>query len=448
MQFRIKFIHLVFLSIGALSAFSLSAFAQSSPSICHHASETPSKPDSLSNNTDTNSQNPSDDVVRQADLFQVKELIELQAQRAVVSNYTVQFSGYGIANVVSREDKNPAFSFSSSSFGLNLGGKLREDNVEDGDLSYAAGLYYSPATSFTILDLYLKWEILSIKSGLNPTFIVNTTFGQFLTPFGSENLAAEDKKPTIKSAQFLGKYGISRDVGVSVDAGIFNEQDPYTSLLIPHIALTAGIFNGNGWSKATGDTSKQKDVLLKAIFTPSADYFSPLYSLKFGASVLLSNFDFIGGTPHDSRQIYDFQAEYLKKPFLFTLEYVRGKTLSWSQATNAESYVATIFYTADALPDFQPLIRYDKFNPNWSGTTVPAGVTAATINNYYSQSVYTIGFNYFFYQVAPLFKRSYEIAKTERVIKLQLNYNYYVNDAPRLVRKKTGEIYAQIVFSF
>jgi hypothetical protein len=387
------------------------------------------------------------EYVRQSDLFQIKDLVDLQAQRAVVSNYTVNLAGYGITTLKSREDKNPGLSFVYDQFGLNLSGKLRDDNVEDGDIYYTAGLYFAPPSGFRILDLNIRWELLSGKQGFNPDVILSVTGGQFLTPFGSENLAAEDKKPTINSAQFLTKYGfaykLGRDVGVSTDIGIWNETDAYTGLLISHFSFTGAIINGNGFYNAlTGasvsqDTSRAKDVILKLVYTPSADFFSSLYGAKISGTVQFANVDFIGGKPKSTQTLYDLEGEYLKKPFLFTAEYVEGKTpySAWTAKYGyGKSFVGTIFYTADALPDFQPLIRYDWFDPDYK-----------VAND--ASKIYSIGFNYYFYQIAPLFKRSYAIAKTERVIKLQVNYNSYVNDSPKL-RHRTGEFIAQVVYSF
>ncbi|MEI7812688.1 MAG: hypothetical protein WCJ01_09725 [Ignavibacteria bacterium] len=396
-----------------------------------------------------------DAVVKQSDLFQVKEILELQAQRAVLSNYTINLSGYGIFNATVVKTNETNFLIGSSNAAVTLSGKLREDPVNDGDISYTVGITTN-TTSAIISDLFFNWELKGIKSDLDPFYTISLKAGQYLIPFGSENLAGEDKKPTIKGAQFIGSYFANpRDVGFNVDLGLFNTQDAFTGLLIPKLALTAGLFNGAGANIT--DPTRGKNILLKATVTPVTEFFSPLYGLKFGGTVAIKDFDYVDNKSKTGGSLYNVQLEYLKKPFLFTGEYTSGhlrdnlsatdgKTVIKNQyvvngkinpdnavATDSKSYVLTLFYTEDALPDFQPLIRYDFFDPN-----------SSVVKD--AQTVYTVGFNYYFYQTAPLFQRPYAIAKTDRVLKLQANYNFIKPEDSS--KPATGEIILQLVYSF
>jgi hypothetical protein len=341
--------------------------------------------------------------------------------------------------------------------GLNLSGKLRDDPASDGDLSYRIGLTFagksdgsvtkskdglvtavSVVRGFSLADVAVTWDLLSIKSGLDPAFVFNTTLGQFLKPFGNENVSLEDKKPTIKSAQYISPFGIGRDIGLQIDAGFWNVQDDFTNLLTSSIAFTGALLNGSGGNAE--DPNKGKDVILKTVLTPVTQYFNPLYGLKVGGSVQFTNLSYDSGKFVNQHTLLGAQFEYLKKPLLITAEFVQKNPChSMAVKKKSRSAVATLFYTGSALPDFQPLIRYDWYDPDVTNDN--------PVNSIDDTQVVTVGFNWYIYAIEPVSRQSYSQAKTERVVKIQINYNARLENK-NAAQVKNDELLGLLVFSF
>ena len=388
----------------------------------------------------------------QEDLDALKDVLEEKITRGAKTKALVNLSGSGTIGYFSNAGK--ADSFGVSGAGLNVTGNLREDPVDEGNLSYYVGLYFgapSPTalTSATqsggglqtnstavqspvLTNVYLKWDLLSSKQGLEPLFTLSTILGQQLVPFGADNQANEDKIPTIKKAQYLGGFGISRDIGLVAQGGIGNRYDPASGISTPVLAYWLGAFNGTGANKA--DNNNDKDYVARVVYTPTAQYLSFFRDLNFGASYYHGR-GAAADTTHEKER-YGLEFQWLKKPFLVTAEGVFGsdekKNGNQYKYVHSVGAVATLFWNPNTLPDFQPLIRYDFFDPN-----TDAGKDRTEI--------YTIGFNWFFYQTEPITRRTYEIKATERVIKLQVNWN--------LVKKQNSpdtanDVSAQVVFSF
>jgi hypothetical protein len=390
------------------------------------------------------------------DLESLKDVLEEKILRGVGSRYRINFSGFITAGYTYQRDVPytasvgtppvaTVFRDSSSTFRLvnanaSFAGFLRENPIDDGDLRYKVSFFYSGPSSSSangqtgntssvqVTDGVILWDLVRQKKDLEPTVTVNLTLGQQLVPFGADNTATEDKIPTINLAQYLGAYGLRRDLGLVVDGGFFHRFDPPSGLTVPLLAYTVGVFNGAGANK--WDDNKAKDVVAKLVYTPEARFFSIFRGLKLGGSLYKGNL-WQSGLPLKDR--WSAELEWLRKPFLLTAEFVRGKDRATANATavKTESLVATLFYQADAIPDFQPLVRFDSYDPN-----------AATGDN--ARIVGTVGFNWFFWQVEPVTRRTYEVAKTERVVKLQANWNRVWDHA----RGNGSQLLAQLVASF
>lgn len=399
-----------------------------------------------------------DEPVTRADLDALKDLVDEQNRRGVLSRYTVNLSGFGILGYYGFENGPETFGLNSA--GITLSGNLREDPLDEGDMKYRVGLLYGgnaaralasasatsttvqnpdntfttttavgtstvPVSSPVLSDVFLTWDILTAKQGLEPLLTLAATAGQQLVPFGQDNFATEDKQPTVRKALYLGKLGIGRDVGLKLEGGILNRHDAASGATTPVIAWTLALFNGSGANR--NDDNHAKDFVGKLLFTPAPEYFSFFRGLKVGASWYTGRAG-ADGTRRTVRERFGAEVEWLKKPFLVTGEYVVGK----DDRKKSRGTVATLFWTPGTLPDFQPLLRYDRFDPD----TDRGGDAIRVV---------TAGFNYFIYQSEPVTRRTYAVVQTERVLKLQVNYNFVRQQAgPR----RNDDFIAQAVYSF
>jgi len=372
-----------------------------------------------------------DAPARQSDIVALQDLISDQIKRVVTSAYTVNFSGYGALGFTYTQthnfslDKTNNFTFNVPYAGLNFVGNLREDPKEDFDLQYTLMTYFT-GNGIALLDVNLKWGLFTIKRSLDPFFTLNAIIGQQQVPFGSDNQAPEDQRPTISYAQYLSKYGIGRDVGLRFDLGFLNSMDNFTGATVSRIALSLAVFNGAGMNTLDSLGRRAKDLQAKLLFTPLGDqYFNTFGQLSFGGTADWQGVDYHSSQVLNTIGRYGAQINWLKKPILVTGEYVVGNnkpTTPKGPNIQSQSWVGTIFYTPNALPNFQPLIRYDYFDPNVANNSAATKSDASTF--------ITAGFNWFFYQTEPLSRRPYPIAETNRVIKLQLNYVWKLDQNP------------------
>lgn len=362
---------------------------------------------SSTNSSTTNSTSQAKSGVEAADVDALKDVLDEKIIRSLRSRYTVNFSGYVIAGYSSVPSKSDTFSPVSG--GLSLSGFVREDPSTDGDLKYKLSLAtYSKSGTLpagvNATDANLTWDLLTTKGNLDPAFTTSLTLGQQLVPYGSDNQATEDKIPTIRKAQYLSNLGISRDIGLVDQGGLFNYTDPASGIVTPYVGYWLGVLNGSGAN--TIDNNHGVDFVGKLQFSPFPNYFSNFRGLKIGGDYYEGNLGPSVASEAVTKRRYGADIEWLRKPFLLTGEYVHGI----DGRVQSDSYVGTLFWSPNTLPDFQPWIRYDRYEDN------------ATFAN--SKNIYSIGLNYFLYQVEPVTRRVYETTKTERVVKLQLGYDY------------------------
>ncbi|HEY5996510.1 MAG TPA: hypothetical protein VIU29_05780, partial [Candidatus Deferrimicrobiaceae bacterium] len=72
-----------------------------------------------------------DEPVTRADLDSLKDLVDEQNRRGVLSRYTVNLSGFGILGYYGFEHGPETFGLNSA--GITLSGNLREDPLDEGD---------------------------------------------------------------------------------------------------------------------------------------------------------------------------------------------------------------------------------------------------------------------------------------------------------------------------
>ena len=326
-----------------------------------------------------------------------------------------------------------------------------------------------------LTDAYLQWDIKTAKLELEPAYTLSLKAGQQLVPFGLDNINGELARPTIYTGQYLAGIPTAsgptfgRDIGVTATGGFFNHADPTggvtlnplsgnsaASSVTPFFGYTLGVFNGAGANKILG-TNNSLAFVSKVAITPFPDYFSNFRNLSFGFDYYEGNLGSTsshGDLPDKRRYGPNFQ--WLRKPFLFTFENIHSEDgydgISYSTTAGkkkgpagwrtSDSYVATLFWTPGTLPQLQPWVRFDYFKPSWQ--SIVASPTA--YNSTVEKRIYTVGLNYFIYQVEPVIRRVYTTTETERVIKLQLAYDYI--DYAGKNYGGNNRVTGQVVFSF
>jgi len=385
------------------------------------------------------------EYVTREDLDALKDILDESIKRGVGSRYLIGLSGYAVVGYYGNGDA--ADSFGVYYAGLNLAGTLREDPVEDFDVRYNLGfLYLGNAVNVTntggttsqvntpfLSDVWIATDIRTNKQTLEPAWTLTATLGQQYIPFGQDLQATEDQRPTINYTQYVSKWGLGRDIGLKLNGGFINTYDPGSGITTPTIAYQVGGWNGNGSNKR--DNNNEKDFTARVIYNFESQYLSTFRNLSIGGSTYIGTVGATGGSKAD-KQLYAAELSWLRKPFLLTAEAAWGRNPFGATDTKANihstGYVATLFWTPSTLPDFQPLFRYDVYDPN---TQVGNDRT----------SIYSIGFNYFIWQTEPVTRRTYTTTKTERVIKLQANWNLTKNEGRPL---SANDFNVQVVATF
>lgn len=388
-------------------------------------------------------------VTRQ-DLDALKDLIDEADKKKWNSGWTVNVNGsiaggYTSSNGTGGDGKGGFYvNFAT----LGLSGNLREDPVEEFDVRYGVSLLWGgqgrdlvtgtnntgAAISSTqvqapaLANAFLSVDLNTSKGNLEPFWVGSLTLGQQLIPFGQDNLSTEDQRPTIRTAQYLGNFGIGRDIGLKHDGGFINRYDPASGTTTPLIGYSLAVWNGSGANRL--DNNNEKAYNARILITPESQYLSLFRGLSFGGSVYK---EFTGGnstatetSPKAGKEWYAWELSWLRKPFLLTAEGVYGHNPrlaptvnvvnpvitpgSFTGTRHSTDYVATLFWTPSTLPDFQPLYRYDNFLSDSS-------------NNNTRSVIHTLGFNYFVWQTTPVIYRTFAATNTSRVLKIQANWN-------------------------
>jgi hypothetical protein len=351
--------------------------------------------------------------------------------------------------------------FSLNALILNFQGNLKRD-FEDGrninylfslaspgDLTLGAG---SATWDYAVkpLDAYISYHV---RPSLDPEgSILQVVVGQQKRPFGLEALAAEDKKPTILSAQSarpnlgaldagnntgtfpstgLGLDG--RDIGLVVKGDLFPKFDPGFRYRVAAVEYQFGVFNGAGANKL--DNNGRKDIVGRLVLNAPVDYSSIFRGLSIGGSYYNGKSYSGAAAALGNTDVKRWGADiaYVNTPIGFTYEHVHGQ----DNTTKKQGNTLTIFYNygeqfvtgykyQDRYDDwypttFQPFVRFDWWSPN---TALSDNVTEIT----------TIGVNWFLAQTT----------------KLQLNYNI-VNLSDRQAAAYGGprnQFLAQVQYTF
>ncbi|NTV01560.1 MAG: hypothetical protein HGB04_02070 [Chlorobiaceae bacterium] len=351
--------------------------------------------------------------------------------------------------------------FSLNALILNFQGNLKRDFEEGRNINYLFSLVTpggmtvgaNTATwdyAVKPLDAYISYHL---RPSLDPEgSLLQVIVGQQKKPFGLEALAAEDKKPTILSAQSArpnlapldaglntGTFpsnglGLdTRDIGVVVKGDLFPQYDAAFRYRVAAVEYQLGVFNGSGPNAL--DNNGVKDIAGRLVLNAPVDYSSIFRGLSVGSSYYNGKSYSTAAAALGNTDVKRWGADiaYVNTPIGFTYEYVHGQ----DNLTKKQGQTLTVFYNIgeqfvtgykyqDRYDDWypttiQPFVRFDWWDSDTSKTD---NVTEIT----------TIGLNWFLAQTT----------------KLQLNYNI-VNlgktpaaayDGPR------NQLLAQVQYTF
>ncbi len=343
---------------------------------------------------------------------------------------------------------------------LNFQGNLKRDFEQGRNINYLFSLVtpggYLTSTNFTPdyavkpLDAYISYYILP---SLDPEkSLLSVVIGQQKKPFGLEALAAEDKKPTILSAQSarpnlaaadasngtntgsfpLNGLGLdTRDIGVVVKGDLFPHYDGGYRYRVASVEYSLGVLNGSGPSAL--DNNGHKDLSGRIVLNAPVDYSSIFRGLSVGGSYYDGKTYSAALARNVDTKRWGADISYVNTPIGFTYEYVHGQ----DNTAKKQGNTLTIFYNygeqfvggykvQDRFDDwypttFQPFVRFDWWDTD---TSLAGNATEIT----------TIGVNWFLAQTT----------------KLQLNYNI-INQGPASQATYTGprnQFLAQVQYSF
>ncbi|MBE2213944.1 MAG: porin [Opitutaceae bacterium] len=379
--------------------------------------------------------------VTASDLESVREQQNDQLDRRlrVRNGVGVVLTGSSIVRYTDSATGSRGFTIPSATFGFT--GALRSDPAEEGDVRYGLSLNYAGATNTTRLqDAFVNVGVKSLqKKELEPAYTLGFQLGQQAVFFGNDNVGGEELRPTITGAAYLSAFN-TRDIGLVASGGINWKYDSAATSdqsFVPTIAYTFAAFNGNGVGATNvQDDNDGKAYLGKLVYTPFNKYNSFFQGLKVGASRL----QWTSGTGAAAidRELNGVQFEWLKLPLLITAEYVWGKDdpVGTGATVDKDEFLATVFWRPGKLPDFEPLVRFERFNTN------------KNLAENGRRDITTVGFNYYFWQKDPIVRRTYDTVKTERVIKVQANYRFIEDETLAATAPNPNQLVTQVVLAF
>jgi len=276
-------------------------------------------------------------------------------------------------------------------------------------------------------DVYLGYNILPTINAEKPQ--LNIQIGQQIKQFGVEAVQGDAYVTTINRAGFVSSLGLlTRDVGALVNGTLFVHDDFGDNYTVPLIQYYAGVFNGAGAN--TLNYSGQVAPNARLVLNAPVDYNSWWRGLSVGGSYYggyVTNL--ITSTKQSLIQDasrYGADISWIHSPFGITAEYVYandgigGGSTPALRGINESGFAVTAFYQwgekyekdfsnqdrhDDWFPQtYQPFVRIEEYNDDKHDP-----VTGIVDNNV--QTIYTLGFNWFF----------------AATTKLQFNYRYIDN---------------------
>jgi phosphate-selective porin OprO and OprP len=248
---------------------------------------------------------------------------------------------------------------------INIQGKFLEEFDFRLEGEFAGSLAESSGNRAQLTDAYVNW---------NKYEYANVRVGQFKTPFGYEQLAADPRLFSIERTLANDRLTVGRQIGVQAGGDFFDKQVSYAT----------GVFNGSGVNTNGNDNNQMMWAgRVSAIawqgklagqdtkWTVGADAFSskdanlPGQAGEFG-------FDLVPGGTKDNifagrRTAGGLDTQFHTGPLDLWVEYLRAR-FEATDRIPSRSFDTDGWYIQAAyfvIPkDLQALVKYDRFDPN------------------------------------------------------------------------------------
>lgn len=266
---------------------------------------------------------------------------------------------------------------------INLQGKFLEEFDFRIEGEFAGSLGEASGNRAQLTDAYINWNRYSFA---------NVRVGQFKTPFGYEQLAADPKLFTIERSLPNDRLTVGRQIGVQVAGdvldkkisyatGVFNGSGVNTSANDNEHFMWAGRVAATAWEGKLGKDDAKLTVGVDAYSTKDTGLASQ--PSEFG-------FDSVPGGTRDNiftgrRQAGGLDTQFHVGRLDFWAEYLRARYKATDRLPSSSFdtegwYVMAGYFVVPK--ELQALLKYESFDPNLN-----------VANN--STRTWTVGANYF-----------------------------------------------------
>ncbi len=212
----------------------------------------------------------------------------------------------------------------------------------------------------------VKPQLLDARADFRIARQLRITVGQFKIPFSYESLQADDQTDLIERSVVVNSLAPGRDNGPNNgrDLGLQFAGNLLRLREVDRIQFAVGVFNGAGIN--VKDDNHYKDAAARLLFRPLA-------SLSVGGSY----YHGATGTAEVGRERAGTEIVYSYGPFSAAAEYIWGH----DGPVHRRGWYAETSYRARR--GWQPLFRFDKYDPRLSTATLRATDNFVFGTNYF-----------------------------------------------------------------